>query len=118
VDQPLTGRDLGFLLGILVGEGTFGGDGRQAQITVRMHTRHERLFHHLVRIVPGSRLYGPYRHGERTYFQWMARGLVLQELVPVLAQHLDELDAYAADRFRQMCDRYRLPVIRPDTSAG
>ncbi len=33
----------GFLLGILVGEGHFGGDGLQGQVTVRMHTRHEPL---------------------------------------------------------------------------
>jgi hypothetical protein len=57
----------GFLLGLLVGEGHFGGDGRQAQVTLRMHTRHEHLFRWLVTAVPGSRLYGPYHHGGRSY---------------------------------------------------
>ena len=36
--------EVGFLLGILAGEGHFGGDGRQPEVTLRMHTRHERLF--------------------------------------------------------------------------
>jgi hypothetical protein len=40
----LDGRQIGFLLGLLVGEGHFGGDGRQPQISLRMHTKHERLF--------------------------------------------------------------------------
>ena len=100
--------DLGFLLGVLIGEGTFGGDGRQAHITLRMHIRHERLFHHLTRLVPGSRLYGPYHHGQRSYFQWMVRGNALRELVPLLAAELPALDDYATERFRLMCERYRI----------
>jgi len=110
----LTPDDLGFLLGVLVGEGTFGGDGRQPHITLRMHTRHERLFHHLSRMVPGSKLYGPYRHGERTYFQWMVRGTPLRDLAPLLADKLPVLDDYAAERFRMMCDRYGIALTAAD----
>ena len=44
-----------------------------------MHVRHERLFRWLERVVPGSRLYGPYDHGGRRYFQWMVRGTALVE---------------------------------------
>ena len=54
----VSGFDAGFLVGILVGEGHFGGDGRQPQVTLRMHTDHEALFRWLVARVPGSRLYG------------------------------------------------------------
>ena len=32
----------GLLLGILIGEGHFGGDGKQPHVTLRMHTRHQR----------------------------------------------------------------------------
>ena len=35
---------LGVLIGVLIVEGHFGGDGVRAQITLRMHVRHERLF--------------------------------------------------------------------------
>ena len=34
----------GMLLGLLVGEGHFGGDGKQPQVTLRMHARHEPSF--------------------------------------------------------------------------
>jgi hypothetical protein len=101
--------DNGFLLGVLVGEGSFGGDGRQPSVTVRMHTRHQALFHRLVEIVPGSRLYGPYHHSGRSYFQWIVRGPALRRLVERLDQLLTpDLDAHAFTRYQRMKDTYGL----------
>jgi hypothetical protein len=101
--------DVGFLVGILVGEGHFGGDGRQPQVTLRMHTDHEALFRWLTDRV-GGRLYGPYHHGGRSYYQWMARGEFLRSrLVPLLDEHLSaEIDGKAARRYREMKERYGL----------
>lgn len=98
------------LIGILVGEGHFGGDGRQPHITLRMHTDHEALFRWLEKTFPGGRLYGPYHHGGRSYFQWMVRGAYLrEEMVPLLDKHLEpELDQKAFSRFQAMKERYRL----------
>lgn len=108
---------VGFLIGLLVGEGHFGGDGRQPQITLRMHIRHEKLFRWLEEAFPQGRLYGPYRHGGRAYYQWMARGEFLKHaLVPLIAAHLPRLDDYAASRFREMCERYGLKL--PRTAKG
>ncbi len=117
---------IGFLLGLLVGEGHFGGDGRQPQITLRMHTRHEQTFRWLERALPGSRLYGPYSHGGRNYYQWMARGPFLRNvLVPLIEQRIDRLDPHVAGRFLEMCKRYGLGsnsleqwwhVLRPETT--
>jgi len=106
----LTPFETGLLIGLLIGEGHFGGDGRQAQISIRMHTDHEILFRWLVATLPGGRLYGPYHHGGRSYYQWMARGDFLrQQLVPLLDRTpLAELDGKAAARYRAMKDRYRL----------
>ncbi len=100
----------GFLLGVLVGEGHFGGDGRQPQVTLRMHTDHEALFQWIQENFPGGRLYGPYHHGGRSYYQWMARGEFLRnKLVPILDRHLSErLDRKAYRRYREMKKRYRL----------
>jgi hypothetical protein len=108
--SPLDDFGAGFLVGILVGEGHFGGDGRQPQVTLRMHTDHEALFRWLVARVPGSRLYGPYHHAGRSYFQWMARGECLRErLVPLLEARLTpDLDERAWRRFRQMRADYRI----------
>jgi hypothetical protein len=100
--------DQGLLVGILVGEGHFGGDGRQPHVTLRMHVKHEALFHWLEATFPGGKLYGPYHHDNRHYYQWMARGEFLKnELVPVLQRRLSpDLDAHSYERFMEMCERY------------
>ena len=97
------------LVGLLIGEGHFGGDGRQPQVTLRMHVGHARLFDWIETTFPGGRLYGPYHHDGRHYFQWMARGSYLREvLVPLLDEHLTpELDAKSAERYAQMKSRYQ-----------
>jgi hypothetical protein len=100
----------GLLIGLLIGEGHFGGDGKQPHVTLRMHIDHEALFHWIERTFPGGRLYGPYHHGGRHYFQWMARGEFLREtLLPLLDRHLTpELDGKVFERFRTMRENYRL----------
>ena len=104
----LSPYELGVLVGLLIGEGHFGGDGRQPQVTLRMHVDHESLFHWLVLRVPGGRLYGPYHHGGRSYYQWMVRGRYLREvLIPLLDPLLvPTLDARAAARYEEMKERY------------
>jgi len=99
----------GLILGLLIGEGHFGGDGRQAQITLRMHIRHEALFSWLLAVVPGSRLYGPYHHGGRAYYQWMVRGTALRELLrQVDAVPLQEIDPPTYARLQKMKEEYGL----------
>jgi hypothetical protein len=110
--------DLGFLVGILVGEGHFGGDGRQPHVTLRMHVRHEPLFRWLVRTF-GGRLYGPYVYERRAFYQWMARGPFLREvLIPLLdAQLRPDRDVYATQRYRQMKTTYGLDRLRDHASS-
>lgn len=105
---PLSDFERGVVVGLLIGEGSFGGDGRQPQVTLRMHVRHEALFHWLVERFPATRLYGPYHHGGRSYYQWMARGSSLvKEVLPVLEhQVVASLDGHAAARLERMLDRY------------
>ena len=100
--------DRGFFIGLLVGEGSFGGDGRQPQVVLRMHIRHEAIFRWLEARFPNCRLYGPYHHGGRSYYQWMARGRALvQDVLPILeAGLIPERDARSTERFRAMCERY------------
>lgn len=97
----------GILVGVLIGEGHFGGDGRQPHVTLRMHVDHEALFNWIVARF-GGRLYGPYHHGGRHYYQWMARGAFLRErLVPLLDACLSpDLDERSYRRFTEMKARY------------
>jgi hypothetical protein len=79
-----------------------------------MHVRHEALFRWLGERFPRTRVYGPYHHGGRSYLQWMARGAALvEDVLPVLDAAMDpELDAYAAERYQQMLERYAEPIAR------
>jgi hypothetical protein len=106
--------DEGLFVGILVGEGHFGGDGRQPQVTLRMHTRHVALFEWIMARFPRTKLYGPYHHGGRSYYQWMARGRALvEDVLPVLEARLTPaLDGYAAGRFADMLERYGDVIAR------
>lgn len=106
--------DEGVFVGVIVGEGHFGGDGRQPQVTLRMHTRHAALFSWLMERFPHTKLYGPYHHGGRSYYQWMARGRALvEDVLPVLeARVVPELDAHAAERLRTMTERYADVIAR------
>jgi hypothetical protein len=102
--------EAGYLIGLLAGEGHFGGDGRQPQVTLRMHVRHRAIFEWLAEHVAAGRLYGPYDHGGRRYYQWICRGAGLRsELAPFIGRHLGpELDGHAWERYLQMCERYGL----------
>lgn len=108
---PLDPFERGYLVGLLVGEGHFGGDGRQPQVTLRMHARHEELFRWLASAIPGARLYGPYHHGGRDYYQLMVRGSALREhLWPLLLDALPLLDGHVRSRLLGMAIRYGLPL--------
>jgi hypothetical protein len=116
-DTLVTEFERGVLAGLLIGEGHFGGDGRQPHVTLRMHVRHEAMFLWIDRTFPGGRLYGPYHHGGRHYYQWMARGTYLRdELVPLLESSLSpELDGHSYERFTEMRRRYASRLRpRPD----
>lgn len=105
---PLSDLERGIVCGLLLSQGSFGGDGRQPQITLRMHVRHETLLQWLVDRFPRTRLYGPYHHGDRSYYQWMARGRALvEDVLPVLDEVVTpELDIPAADRLAEMERKY------------
>ncbi len=104
----LSDLERGIVVGVLIGEGHFGGDGKYPQITLRMHVRHEALFLWLQGRFPRTRLYGPYNHGGRRYYQWMARGDALAEdVLPVVEAVLtDEIDPHVVGRIRDMRLKY------------
>jgi hypothetical protein len=110
----LSELDKGLVAGLLIAEGSFGGDGKQPQITLKMHIRHEALLRWLVERFPRTKLYGPYHHADREFFQWMARGRALvQDVLPVLDEvGIAALDGHAAERLASMRERYADYIAR------
>src|SRR3954470_9500090 len=111
---PLTERDKGIVARLLIAEGSFGGAGGQPQVTLKMHIRHERLLRWLVDRFPRAQLFEPYEHGDRVFFQWMARGRALvQDVLPVLQDAgFAALDDHAAERLSRMQERYADYIAR------
>ena len=106
-EHMISEAEKGFILGFFVGQGSFGGDGRTPQLTLRMHTSHGPLLIKLCGLFPGSQVYGPYSHGERTYFQWMLRGDELAIFVNEgIFEGLKEWDGPSYERYRAMVDGY------------
>lgn len=118
--MSLSERDMGLVAGLLLSQGSFGGDGKQPQITLRMHTRHASLFAWLMKRFPRTKLYGPYHHGDRSYYQWMARGQALvEDVLPVLDAVLTpDVDAPAYERLAEMRDKYAEFVARAERRAA
>ena len=97
----------GFLLGFFAGQGSFGGDGRTPHLTLRMNPVHKSLLSKLTELIPGSQVYGPYKHGNRDYLQWMLRGDDLGKVVSDgLFEGLKEWDESSYQRYREMVDTY------------
>lgn len=106
----LPDTERGFFLGLLVAHGHFGGDGRQAQVSIKLHVRHEAMLRRLAGLVAGSRLYGPYHHGGREYFQLMFRGVALRDSIVPLLESIEwrTIDPYVHERYERMKARYAL----------
>jgi len=83
-----------------------------------MHVRHEALFRWLMERFPATRLYGPYHHSGRSYYQWMARGTALvRDVLPLLEESIDaDVDRHAAERLETMRRRYA-PYIERERAA-
>ena len=103
----LSELQLGFVLGFFAGQGSFGGDGRTPHLTLRMHTSHGPLLIKLCGLFVGSQIYGPYSHGDRTYYQWMLRGDDLAKIVKSeMFEDLKDWDESSYQRYREMVDHY------------
>lgn len=116
----LSDTERGLAAGILLSDGSFGGDGRQPHLILRKHVRHEQLVRWLADRFPSSKLYGPYTHGDRSYFQWVSRGRgLVAEVLPVIEPLITpDLDAHAAGRIAEMREDYAAFFARHAPTPG
>jgi hypothetical protein len=103
------------LLGLLIGEGHFGGDNKQPHIVLRMHIRHMPLAHWIAERWPQHKLYGPYTHAGRHYWQMMWRGPALRYgLMPWLESlPWEKIDPHSYGRYAAMKAKYKLTDVPP-----
>jgi hypothetical protein len=80
---------LGYIMGLIVGAGTFTGDRFRATLELKLHEDNPEP---LVAIQEelGGVLYGPYNHANRRYFLWRITGKQLYTIIPFLDKWLPE----------------------------
>ncbi len=78
-----TPEQCAFVAGLLVGEGSFTGDGRRVHCALKMTARHEQLLRLVHGWYPLSRLYGPYTPAgnRQATFVVIWRGIALVQLI-------------------------------------
>jgi hypothetical protein len=97
--------DIGYAMGLLVGEGCFTGDRHHPVCSVRLHSRDPKPLLFLQRMF-GGRIYGPYQDGKRTTLVWLLRGNALRRATLLFLFHLPE--SHKREQFLKWLDRYQL----------
>jgi len=96
--------DIGYVMGLVVGEGSFTGDRKQAALQVKMHERDPYPLFHLQRLL-GGRVFGPYDHGQRRYYVYSLRGVELMHAIPLFKEHLP--GGWKRDQFERWLEKYK-----------
>jgi hypothetical protein len=95
--------DIGYIMGLIVGGGTFTADRRQPCLQVKLHVRDPFPLRHLADQL-GGRVYGPYRHQTRHYYTWLLRGPALRAAIPVFQVYLPE--SWRREQFERWLDQH------------
>jgi len=101
--------ELGFSMGLVLGQGVFTGHEANPALQLRAHRRDVEALDILTRVL-GGRVFGPYAHEGRHTYTYMLRGAELRDALPLLERHLpsswrrDQFEAWRA-RFSGYLDR-------------
>jgi hypothetical protein len=95
--------DIGYIMGLVVGEGSFTGDRRQPVLQVKLNARDPFPLRRLSELL-GGRVYGPYDRTGRNYFLFMLRGSDLRAAVPLFQRYLPE--SWKREQFERWLDRF------------
>ena len=105
--------DIGFSMGLVVGQGVFTGHRANPALQLRAHRRDVEALE-IVRRVLGGRVFGPYSHEGRHAYLYMLRGAELRDALPLLERHLP--DSLRRDQFESWRARFRGYLDRPKPS--
>src|SRR5262245_59949400 len=100
--------DVGFICGLVTGEGSFAGDLKQPVLAIKLHEDDPKpLFFMQERL--GGKIYGPYCHGDRRYYFWRLMGKSLHSALPLFARWLTP--GRKRDQFVMWIQKYGLEGI-------
>lgn len=96
--------ELGYAMGLIVGEGSFTGDRLQPSLEVKLHRRDPEPLEHLQRLF-GGRIFGPYVRQGRSLYAYMLRGRELRNAMPLIQEHLPS--SWKRVQFESWCAKYK-----------
>ena len=95
--------DIGYIMGLVVSEGSFTADRRQPYLQLKSHVRDPFPLRYLADRL-GGRVYGPYRHQTRHYYTWLLRGPELKSAIPIFRAYLPE--SWKREQFERWLDQH------------
>jgi hypothetical protein len=104
--------EIGYIMGLVVGEGSFSADRQQPYLQLKSHARDPFPLRFLSDRL-GGRVYGPYHHQGRNYFTWLLRGSELRAALPLFRDYLPE--SWKREQFERWFDRHQLFFSRERT---
>jgi len=104
--------DIGYLMGLIVGEGSFTGDRAAPVLSVKLHEEDPEPLQWLARSL-GGKVYGPYRYDRRHFFVYRLRGRALRSAIPLFLAYLPE-----SRKRRQFLGWLAKYELRADTPEG
>ncbi|MBX6331932.1 MAG: hypothetical protein IRY91_08795 [Gemmatimonadaceae bacterium] len=95
--------DRGFVIGLLVGGGSFTADREQPALSIKLNARDPEPLRRLEMLL-GGKVFGPYNHGGRHYYVWHLRGSQLRAAIPLFRDNLPP--CWKRAQFEQWLDKH------------
>src|SRR6267142_1917549 len=84
----MTEFEIGFLMGLVVGEGCFSSGGSWGPcLVIVLHERDPDPLLRAQRLL-GGKIYGPYHHNGRHFLRYVLRGAALRAAIPLFERRL------------------------------
>jgi hypothetical protein len=101
----MTDFEIGYIMGLIVGEGSFTGDRKKGWLSIKLHMNDPAPLLEAQRVL-GGRIYGPYHNNGRHFLHYRLYGRELVEALPLFKKYLPE--SHKRDQFYAWLEKYYL----------
>jgi hypothetical protein len=101
----MTDFEIGYIMGLVVGEGSFTGDRRKGWLSIKLHMNDPEPLLNVQRLL-GGRIYGPYHNNGRHFLHYRLYGPELVSALPLFKEHLPQ--SRKRGQFVEWLEKYHL----------
>ncbi|HEX8650425.1 MAG TPA: LAGLIDADG family homing endonuclease [Pyrinomonadaceae bacterium] len=99
----MTDFEIGYIMGLIVGEGSFTGDCKKGWLSIKLHMNDPAPLLEVQRLL-GGRIYGPYHNNGRHFLHYKLYGRELVEAFPLFKEYLPQ--SRKRDQFYAWLEKY------------